>query len=43
MDWARRIELMSVLVASVVAAAGLWYSGVQTRQANDQARQERGF
>ncbi|WP_236711241.1 pentapeptide repeat-containing protein [Streptomyces sp. 150FB] len=30
---------MSVLVASLVAVAGLWYSGVQTRQANEQVRQ----
>ncbi|WP_329036362.1 pentapeptide repeat-containing protein [Streptomyces sp. NBC_01725] len=30
---------MSVLVASLVAVAGLWYSGVQTQQANDHARQ----
>ncbi|WP_241671697.1 pentapeptide repeat-containing protein [Streptomyces sp. IB2014 016-6] len=35
---ARRIELVSVLIASLVAVAGLWYSSVQTRQANDHAR-----
>ncbi|MFZ4270255.1 pentapeptide repeat-containing protein [Streptomyces arboris] len=34
---------MSVLVASVVAVAGLWYSGVQTRQTNEQARDERAL
>ncbi|MEV3852642.1 pentapeptide repeat-containing protein [Streptomyces microflavus] len=39
MDWARRIELFTVVVASVVAVVGLWYSNVQTRQANEQARQ----
>ncbi|MFF2944054.1 pentapeptide repeat-containing protein [Streptomyces niveus] len=33
---------MSVLVASLVAVVGLWYSNVQIGQANDQARQERG-
>lgn len=36
---ARRIELVSVLVASVVAVAGLWYSNVQTQQTNEQMRQ----
>lgn len=39
MDWARRIELFTVVVASVVAVVGLWYSNVQTRQANEQAQQ----
>ncbi|MEW2195205.1 pentapeptide repeat-containing protein [Streptomyces microflavus] len=39
MDWARRIELFTVVVASVVAVVGLWYSNVQTKQANEQARQ----
>ncbi|TXL85806.1 hypothetical protein EW053_29170 [Streptomyces sp. IB2014 016-6] len=29
----RRIELVSVLLASLAAVAGLWYSGVQTPQA----------
>lgn len=38
MDWARRIELFTVVVASVVAVVGLWYSNVQTRQANEQAQ-----
>ncbi|MFJ2080557.1 pentapeptide repeat-containing protein [Streptomyces anulatus] len=41
MDWARRIELVTVVVAAVVAVAGLWYSNVQTRQANEQAREDR--
>ncbi|WP_435598197.1 pentapeptide repeat-containing protein [Streptomyces anulatus] len=39
MDWARRIELVTVVVAAAVAVVGLWYSNVQTRQANDHARQ----
>lgn len=43
MDWARRVELVSVLVASAVAVAGLWYSNVQAQQALDQARQERAL
>ncbi|MFE3142965.1 pentapeptide repeat-containing protein [Streptomyces scopuliridis] len=43
MDWARRVELVSVLLASLVAVVGLWYSGVQTRQANEQAREERAL
>ncbi len=43
LDWARRIELVSILIASLVAVAGLWYSSVQTQQANDQARQERAL
>lgn len=41
MDWARRIELVTVVVAALVAVAGLWYSNVQTRQANEQAREDR--
>ncbi|WP_059013511.1 pentapeptide repeat-containing protein [Streptomyces specialis] len=32
LDWARRIELASVVLASLVAAAGLWYSNVQVRE-----------
>lgn len=43
LDWARRIELVSVLVASLVAVAGLWYSNVQNRQANENARQDRAL
>ncbi|MCX4657606.1 pentapeptide repeat-containing protein [Streptomyces microflavus] len=43
MDWARRIELFTVVVASVVAVVGLWYSNVQTRQANEQARDDRAL
>ncbi|MCI3222569.1 pentapeptide repeat-containing protein [Streptomyces sp. NP-1717] len=43
LDWARRIELVSVLLASLVAVAGLWYSSVQTRQANQQARDDRAL
>ncbi|MFJ4687033.1 pentapeptide repeat-containing protein [Streptomyces sp. NPDC088789] len=43
LDWARRIELVSVLLASVAAVAGLWYSADQTRDANEQARQERAL
>ncbi|MEU8988651.1 pentapeptide repeat-containing protein [Streptomyces sp. NPDC048558] len=39
LDWARRIELLAVLVASFVAVAGLWYSNLQNRQANVQNRQ----
>ncbi|WP_164715968.1 pentapeptide repeat-containing protein [Streptomyces sp. WAC 06738] len=31
----------SVLLASLAAVGGLWYSNLQTRQANEQARQER--
>ncbi|MFE2267143.1 pentapeptide repeat-containing protein [Streptomyces griseosporeus] len=34
---------MSVLVASAVAVATVWYSNVQAQQANDQARQERAL
>ncbi|WP_329028159.1 pentapeptide repeat-containing protein [Streptomyces sp. NBC_00690] len=34
---------MSVLLASVVAVAGLWYSADQTRHANEHARQERAL
>ncbi|MFD4697781.1 pentapeptide repeat-containing protein [Streptomyces niveus] len=34
---------MSVLLASLVAVAGLWYSNLQTRQANEQARDERAL
>ncbi|MGV9503554.1 pentapeptide repeat-containing protein [Streptomyces sp. NPDC003642] len=34
---------MSVLITSLVAVVGLWYSNVQTRQANDQARQDRAL
>ncbi|MFD9869076.1 pentapeptide repeat-containing protein [Streptomyces niveus] len=40
---ARRIELVSILLASLAAVAALWYSNVQMRQANDQARQERAL
>lgn len=40
---ARRIELVSILLASLAAVAALWYSNVQVRQANDQARQERAL
>ncbi|MGW7463713.1 pentapeptide repeat-containing protein [Streptomyces xantholiticus] len=43
LDWARRIELASVLIASLVAVVGLWYSNVQNREANDQARQDRAL
>jgi uncharacterized protein YjbI with pentapeptide repeats len=43
LDWARRIELASVLIASLVAVVGLWYSNVQNREANDQARQDRSL
>ncbi|MEV5680738.1 hypothetical protein AB0L80_42070 [Streptomyces sp. NPDC052069] len=43
MDWARRIELFTVVVAAVVAVVGLWYSNVQTRQANDQVRNDRAL
>ncbi|MFJ3439211.1 pentapeptide repeat-containing protein [Streptomyces cyaneofuscatus] len=43
MDWARRIELITVVVAAVVAVAGLWYSNVQTKQANEQARDDRAL
>ncbi|WP_326599194.1 pentapeptide repeat-containing protein [Streptomyces sp. NBC_01803] len=32
LDWARRIELASVILASLVAAIGLWYSNIQVRQ-----------
>lgn len=42
-DWARRIELVSVLVASLVAVASLWYSNAQTTQAIGQARQDRAL
>ncbi|MFD9425673.1 MULTISPECIES: pentapeptide repeat-containing protein [unclassified Streptomyces] len=42
MDWARRIELFTVVVAAVVAVVGLWYSNVQTRQANEQALAKEG-
>ncbi|MGW3835159.1 hypothetical protein [Streptomyces microflavus] len=43
MDWARRIELFTVAVAAVVAVVGLWYSDIQTRQANEQARDDRAL
>lgn len=43
MDWARRIELITVVVAAVVAVAGLWYSNVQTRQVNEQGRDDRAL
>ncbi|MEV5689400.1 pentapeptide repeat-containing protein [Streptomyces sp. NPDC052164] len=43
MDWARRIELCTVVVAAVVVVVGLWYSNVQTRQANDQVRNDRAL
>ncbi|MFH8379295.1 pentapeptide repeat-containing protein [Streptomyces cyaneofuscatus] len=43
MDWARRIELVTVVVAAVVAVVGLWYSNVQTRQTNEQAREDRAL
>ncbi|MYT81269.1 hypothetical protein YW3DRAFT_07423, partial [Streptomyces sp. MnatMP-M77] len=43
MDWARRIELVTVVVAAVVAVVGLWYSNVQARQANEQAREDRAL
>ncbi|MER5987630.1 hypothetical protein [Streptomyces sp. NPDC001787] len=43
LDWARRIELFTVVVAAVVAVVGLWYSNVQTRQANEQARDDRAL
>ncbi|MGY3676691.1 pentapeptide repeat-containing protein [Streptomyces sp. TE33382] len=43
MDWARRIESFTVVVAAVVAVVGLWYSNVQTRQANTQARDDRAL
>ncbi|GAA2109924.1 pentapeptide repeat-containing protein [Streptomyces synnematoformans] len=32
LDWARRVELASVLIASLVAAVGLWYSSAQVRE-----------
>ncbi|MEV5983179.1 pentapeptide repeat-containing protein [Streptomyces sp. NPDC052114] len=35
--------MFTVVVASVVAMVGLWYSSVQTRQANDQAREDRAL
>ncbi|MFE3250231.1 pentapeptide repeat-containing protein [Streptomyces sp. NPDC059209] len=31
LDWARRIELVTVVVASVVAVVGLWYSSIQAQ------------
>ncbi|WP_242539384.1 hypothetical protein [Streptomyces albidoflavus] len=41
LDWARRVELGTVVVAAVVAVGGLWYTNVQAneqmRQANEQA------
>lgn len=43
LDWARRVELTSVLIASVVAVAGLWYSNLQTTEANAQARADRAL
>ncbi|WP_179892490.1 hypothetical protein [Streptomyces sp. rh34] len=43
MDWARRIELVTVVVAALVAVVGLWYSNIQTRQANEQAREDRSL
>jgi uncharacterized protein YjbI with pentapeptide repeats len=43
LDWARQIELASVIIASLVAVVGLWYSNVQNREANNQARQDRAL
>ncbi|MGA5430643.1 pentapeptide repeat-containing protein [Streptomyces koyangensis] len=40
LDWARRIELVSVLLASFVAVAGLWYSNIQSARDRAQFRQE---
>ncbi|MGW8383871.1 pentapeptide repeat-containing protein [Streptomyces albidoflavus] len=37
LDWARRVELGTVVVAAVVAVGGLWYTNVQAQQANEQA------
>ncbi|MFF2525367.1 pentapeptide repeat-containing protein [Streptomyces liangshanensis] len=31
MDWARKLELLTVVIAAVVGVAGLWYSGDQAR------------
>ncbi|MFG1983441.1 pentapeptide repeat-containing protein [Streptomyces albidoflavus] len=39
LDWARRVELGTVVVAAVVAVGGLWYTNVQAQQANEQMRQ----
>ncbi len=39
LDWARRVELVSVAIASLVAVGGLWYSNAQTKDARDEARQ----
>lgn len=39
LDWARRIELVSVVIASLVAVGGLWYSNAQTKEARDEASQ----
>ncbi len=43
LDWARRVELISVLLSSFAAVAALWYSNGQAQQANTQARQERAL
>ncbi|MFF1399375.1 pentapeptide repeat-containing protein [Streptomyces sp. NPDC058287] len=43
LDWARRIELFAVLATVAVAVGTLWYSSVQTRQANEQARDDRAL
>ncbi|MEU3855053.1 pentapeptide repeat-containing protein [Streptomyces sp. NPDC029554] len=42
MDWARRIELISVLIAALVGVAGLWYSNNQVRDQLKISRQELG-
>ncbi|MFD4754274.1 pentapeptide repeat-containing protein [Streptomyces sp. NPDC058426] len=39
LDWARRVELGTVVVAAVVAAGGLWYTNVQAQQTNEQLQQ----
>ncbi|MFF0199008.1 pentapeptide repeat-containing protein [Streptomyces anulatus] len=35
--------MFTVVIAAVVAVVGLWYSNVQTRQANEQARDDRAL
>ncbi|TQK49867.1 uncharacterized protein YjbI with pentapeptide repeats [Streptomyces sp. SLBN-118] len=42
LDWARRLELVSVLLASVATVIGLWYSNAQVREQLNLTRQELG-
>jgi hypothetical protein len=32
LDWARRLEVVTVVITALVAVGGLWYSNIQDRQ-----------